>query len=345
MFRCAALLAFMLCRSVGAQESPLPLTVPTSQSESLHFRNLERVSIANSQIARARAVAHRYVIVTGAKVGQTTLRVWAGGKENVFHVRVIPPQLRERKLTFQGADGMLSIELEFLELDEATGSTLGIRWPESISFQGTATVLGTASVSGLNYSTVFSSAKGMLQSLVNEGWAKIIANPHLHVRLGEEGVFQAGGEIPVANAYESYGRSHRHVEWKPYGLTVKIRPQSADGFRISSDVVLEISELDGAQTTNGTPGLKKRRLETKIDSVEGETVVLSGLSRETSSETNEGIWGLRQIPILGVLFGATTVSSSRSEMLMAMTLSLKSKARSQERIESLYDRMGGEHGN
>ena len=151
-------------------------------------------------------------------------------------------------------------------MDGALSRHIGIRWPDAIHFSAGGSVLGDGTTTGLNYSASFSSAQGWLQHLIHEGWARILASPDLYVRLGEEASFHSGGELPVPTSSENYGRYQRHVEWKPFGITVTVRPRSGDWFHISSDIRVEISELNSSVSVEGIPSLTRRNLETKMNS-------------------------------------------------------------------------------
>ncbi|MEQ1843243.1 MAG: type II/III secretion system protein, partial [Verrucomicrobiales bacterium] len=91
----------------------------------------------------------------------------------------------------------------------------------------------------------------MIHHLAQTGDAKLIASPELFVREGEEATFHSGGEFPVSTSSENYGRFHRHVEWKPFGVHLKVRPQSFDGLHISSEINVEISELNAGLAVDG----------------------------------------------------------------------------------------------
>ena len=149
------------------------------------------------------------------------------------------------------------------------------------------------------------------------------------MRLGEEAVFHSGGEFPVATSTaENSGRNYRHIEWKGYGLTAKVLPQSVDRIHISSDINLEISELISSQNIEGIPALNRRSLKTKMSSLDGETVILSGLVKQNSKKEKEGVPFLSSIPLIGPLFFTkTSEGSEQTELLMAVTFSMTTKAK------------------
>ena len=312
---------------------PIELLIPVNGNHSVEIPGISHASVANGKIARVRSIAPDTVLITGVIAGETMLRVWDGAnRETAYLIRVVPPYLN-RKWGGKEHAPVVKVSLEFLELESATGQSLGIRWPESFSFSGNAALQGLTSLTGVNYAVVFTSAKSWMNFLVNEGWARILANPDLYVRMGEETSFHSGGELPVAATTESYGRSYRKIEWKEFGLSMKVRPQSADNFHISSDVHIEVSEVNGERMIDNVPSLTKRKLDTKMESEDGETVILSGLVRKKDSSSKEGLPFLAHIPLLGVLFASTTQEQAQTELLMAMTLSLRTKARNQQSLE------------
>ena len=181
--------------------------------------------------------------------------------------------------------------------------------------------------------------------MIRDGWAKLLATPELYVRMGEEAIFSSGGELPVASSSENYGRSVKHVEWKPYGLSVKVRPQSVDNLNIFSDLDIEISEVDASRALEGVPALSKRHLQTKMESRVGETVVLSGLLRQAASSERQALPVLGDIPLLGdLLFASRNQVHDETEIFMAVTFSISSREQQEgkrEGIHSRFSKLGG----
>lgn len=311
----------------------LRLVLGAGQNRSLHIPGITKAAIGSSKIARVRALPPDSLLVTALSAGTTTLQVWkSDGSEETHWIEVLPPALHESFHNPEG-QGVIQVALEFLELDSALSESLGIRWPEAVHFASAGALQGATQMSGLNYSASFQSAPAWIALLCRKGWARVLARPELYVRLGEEAQFHSGGEFPVPSSVESYGGYQRRVEWKPYGLTVKVRPQSGDRYLIRSDIRVEISEIDGAAAVNGIPAITRRQLDTKMESLEGETVILSGLVRQARAAGRESVPLLGDIPLLGdLLFSQTTESSRSTEILMAVTFSVSTAAKARERI-------------
>src|SRR5688572_28062418 len=116
-----------------------PITLPVSQSETIHLPGLKRAAVADAKIASVRAVPPDRLLVTAKKPGRTTVRAFAeGDREYEYVITVVaadldPPSSRE----------VVRVALEFLELDGALSRQVGFRWPEAIQF-ASAGSLGSA---------------------------------------------------------------------------------------------------------------------------------------------------------------------------------------------------------
>lgn len=330
---------FLLClTSALAQEN---ITLGIGESRTVNVPGLSRIAVGNGKILKARAVPPSQVLVTGLRAGQSSLHVW-GARERDLTVVVVPPDFVDRS-TAGAMGGVVRASLEFLEIDSSVSRSLGVRWPDAIHFSAAGSAGGQ--ISGLNYSAAFSSARGWIQQMIRDGWAKLLATPELYVRMGEEAIFSSGGELPVASSSENYGRSVKHVEWKPYGLSVKVRPQSVDNLNIFSDLDIEISEVDASRALEGVPALSKRHLQTKMESRVGETVVLSGLLRQAASSERQALPVLGDIPLLGdLLFASRNQVHDETEIFMAVTFSISSREQQEgkrEGIHSRFSKLGG----
>jgi pilus assembly protein CpaC len=307
-------------------------------SHTVEVPHLRRAAIANAKIARVRASGGNRLLIVGLRPGLTVLRAWdAAEREFRFAVEVLSPALDPSLQTSENRD-VIQVALEFLELDRTAGRNLGIHWPDAFQVDGGLQMQGAASMTGLNYSLGVQSSSGFLQLLVRNGWAKVLAHPDLYVRLGEEADFRSGGEFPVPSTQETYGRYQRYVEWKSYGLVVKVRPESGDRLHIRSDIHVEVSEPNPGGGIDGIPALNRRNLDTKMNSEDGETVILSGLVKQGTTHDEDGIPILSSIPLLGGLFSRRSESSEETEILIAVTFSFSTRARERGGIDDFRRR-------
>ena len=328
-----------LAKGNGADAIPLP--IPVGQSVVLKIPKLLQAAVANGKIVKVRARPPSELLITAMKPGVTSVRAWAeGGTELHYEVNVLPPDVSATLDPLLG-QSVVRITLEFIELDGSLTRNIGVHWPDSISLLGTGTWHSDPSMTGVNLTGSFATAKMWVDHLVSDGWARLLANPEIYVRMGEEATFHSGGELPVTSASESYGKTFRHVEWKPFGLTVKVRPKSADLAHIASDVKVEVSEVNRSQVVDGVPSLTRRKVETKMFSKDNQTVLLSGLRREIASQEKSAFPILGNVPIVGFFFTDSRGGSEETEILISITFSSAPQNTHREKTDAMVTRARG----
>jgi pilus assembly protein CpaC len=176
-----------------------------------------------------------------------------------------------------------------------------------------STFSGSGSLFGLD---ILSS----LDIAATDNLVTILAEPNLTALSGETASFLAGGEfpIPVAQALGTIA-----IEWKEFGVGLAFTPiVLADG-RISMRVRPEVSELsdDGAIELNGyvIPALSTRRAETTVELGSGQSFMIAGLLRNTSTNDINKAPFLGDVPILGALFRSTKFQHEETELVIVVT--------------------------
>jgi type IV pilus assembly protein PilQ len=82
-------------------------------------------------------------------------------------------------------------------------------------------------------------------------------------------------------------------------------------------ISLDVNVTD--DTAPSTTTIQKKAINTKMLVKSGDTVVIGGIYKETQSNDESGIPGLRQIPYLGWLFKAQEKNDQRTELLIFLT--------------------------
>jgi pilus assembly protein CpaC len=218
------------------------------------------------------------------------------------HLRISLPEDRKT---------LLSYDLKIIEISRGATAQLGIRWPDSLSTKG-AWSQATAETTSFHVATDF---EARLNLLMANGRAKILANPKLVCESGGSADFLAGGEIPVVIVTPET----RTVEWKTYGIILKLRPQMDQGNRIRTHITAEISTVDHGSGGSDVPGLLTRRVTTDFSTPPGGTVMLSGLVKNEMAKDVAKVPILGQIPILGELFKSRSFRENQSELAIFIT--------------------------
>ena len=153
-----------------------------------------------------------------------------------------------------------------------------------------------------------------------DGFVTTLAEPNLTALSGETASFLAGGEFPIPIS-QSLGSIS--IEYKQYGVGLAFTPiVLADG-RISMRVRPEVSELsnEGSVKTGDftVPALTTRRAETTVELGSGQSFMIAGLLRNSSSNDIEKAPFLGDLPILGALFRSTRFRRAETELVIVVT--------------------------
>jgi pilus assembly protein CpaC len=153
-----------------------------------------------------------------------------------------------------------------------------------------------------------------------DGFVTTLAEPNLTALSGETASFLAGGEFPIPIS-QSLGSIS--IEYKSYGVGLAFTPiVLADG-RISMRVRPEVSELsnEGSVKTGDftVPALTTRRAETTVELGSGQSFMIAGLLRNSSSNDIEKAPFLGDLPILGALFRSTRFRRAETELVIVVT--------------------------
>ena len=180
----------------------------------------------------------------------------------------------------------------------------------------------TTSVGG-RYFGSSGAVQGVIDALATAGLANVLARPNLTAISGETASFFSGGEYPLPVGFRD---GVIVFEYKKYGVLLDFVPTVVSPERITLTVRPEVSETSDneALVTVGTeiPVINVRRAETTVEVGDGESIVIAGLFRTGSNTVESGVPGLKDLPILGVLFRQGRVQAGDTELIVVVTARL-----------------------
>jgi pilus assembly protein CpaC len=225
-----------------------------------------------------------------------------------------------------GIKRMILSEVQFVEIRRQSTDRYGIKYPTDISGTATAGMTITKELFPGNFAQgdLTGNATGKAGFNIgfqnNDGYGRLLAQPKLVCASGEKAEFLAGGEVPIPlitnNTFS--------VEYKPYGVVVKLRPTADRNGNIQMEVEAEVSEVDisvAVATGSGVsiPGFRNRKVKTNVTVRHGETIVLSGVFSHDEQKSVSKIPGLGHIPIIGELFKNRAFDSNKRELVIFVT--------------------------
>lgn len=194
------------------------------------------------------------------------------------------------------------------------------------SQKGVVGMGGTGAVLSPNVTGMFratsgrASLMGFLDVLKQNGLVKVLAEPTLICRSGENAEFLAGGEIPIP---VPQGLGTVAIEFKKYGVTLGFTPTVVSDKLISMRVSPEVSELDYANVIeiNGftIPAISTRRAATTVELADGQSFAVAGLLRDEVRESIRKYPVLGDLPLLGTLFRSSNWQKNETELVIIVT--------------------------
>ncbi len=218
-------------------------------------------------------------------------------------IRRILPAIELRLGSVEPETPTVAFHVYLLELRKQRFQALGMRWPSPLQ-----AALSVTTQSGIQGAANLDFA---LDALEGRGEARILSRPQLAVRVPGEAELFSGGELPIRRDT----RSVSELSWKTFGLLLKLKAESQKGERIRLEIQTEVSQLDSQISSADIPGLRSNRMKTQIEARLGTPLFLSGLLQDSHRKQARGLPLLREIPILGALFGSSDYLEERSELV------------------------------
>lgn len=187
-------------------------------------------------------------------------------------------------------------------------------------------------VGGLN-------ASGVLRVLSSSSDVTILSRPVVLAQNNQEARILVGSQRPFIQLFRSLPTDaairDQVVQFRDVGTQLTIRPTiNPDGY-VALQVLQEVSSAT-AEVQFGAPVITTREAETQLLVRDGRTVVLGGLVDRQQQVSKSGVPILKDIPLLGGLFGSTNRSSVHTELFLFLTPHV---LRSDEEVEDMTERV------
>ena len=157
-----------------------------------------------------------------------------------------------------------------------------------------------------------------LSAAEKEGNVKIISRPSVVTLNNVESTIEAARIIRVRTGAATVGEAGSIREVRA-GINLKVTPQvSADGF-VLLNIYVKSSTLDFGAVVDLIPAENSREAKANVLVRDGETVVIGGILKDTSSNGTAGVPYLKEIPILGWLFKNMSWQKDFEELVVFIT--------------------------
>ncbi len=168
----------------------------------------------------------------------------------------------------------------------------------------------------------------LLTAAASSGRLNVIASPHILALDNKEAKIEIADEVPVATAITqpiattgTTVNATSQVQFKLAGTILTVTPHINDKKQVTLKLVQEVSDIGKTYPIGGQDyqGFTTRKATTTAIVQDGHTLVLGGIINETKQTTHNGIPFLSDLPVLGYLFGSTTNTHTRKELILMVT--------------------------
>ncbi len=211
-------------------------------------------------------------------------------------------------------------------------------------------------IQGLSYA-LFNSAgdlRSLLRALADKTDVNILSAPNILALDNHEAVIEAGDDVPTLSGTTTTtgGTVTQSVEYRNAGIILKVKPYINDSGLVRLEVNQEVSQVFN-ETTGGinSPRFTTRKANTNLVARDGQTILIGGLMQTTRERTRTGVPLLKDLPVLGYLFGSRTYKTEKKELLIAITPHvIKSQQQADQlthefmnKVKSLREMLASEH--
>lgn len=230
--------------------------------------------------------------------------------------------LQAENLLTVGGGRQILIDVQFVEMRKSGLQRLGVKYPDSIGISGQGTLTGEVPIQPAGGTKVtlqilspWQAGSVTLNLLFSTGYARLLAQPKLVCGSGKAAEFLVGGEVPIV----SITQNAISIDWKEYGIKLKVKPIADSLGNIQSEIFAEVSEPDRSVAVQNIPGFRVRKFKTDVSVKDGASIVLSGLFSNTEEKSVSKLPLLGHIPILGELFKSREFQERKTTLVVFVT--------------------------
>jgi general secretion pathway protein D len=300
---------------------------------------------------------------TNAIIVTTTPRQWSDIEATIKQLDKMPRQVL--------------IEVLVAEIALTDDTRLGLDWalktgsfrlgqqaispspPESFSLAPAVGRLVPLAGGGL---TAFAFASGeffaILNTLASENRVNVVSNPHVLTSENKKAVINVSRSVPIITGQQTStvsqpgsrpgggtsteiieGGVNQTVEYRDAGVVLTVTPRIGERGTVALDVKQEVNSVGVNRPPTNSPEFIKREAETSVVLLNNQTLVLGGLIQDTLTTDDRGIPLLKDIPIVGYLFGFKEKRLEKTELLLLITPRVVGTALDAARITEEMRRM------
>jgi general secretion pathway protein D len=281
-------------------------------------------------------------IAVAASSPTTALRIIADELNNALVIQASPQEFAEIERTLNELDVLRRQVLVDAQVYE-------IALDDSLAFGVTAALQNRGTLANPQTTASFSAGTGggapalaaqtfafigrtrelvmFLNASENRSRVKTLSAPSVLVSDNGTAQFEVGTQVPIPTSssispVQSGGTNlfAQTISYQQTGVILQVRPQINESGNVTMDISQEISSA-GANTVSAivAPVIGKSAVTSSVIVQDGQTIAIGGFIRENTDLERNRIPLVGRIPVMGVLFGNTSNSKTRTELIVLIT--------------------------
>lgn len=270
-------------------------------------------------------------------IKQTASIVVSGTEVDINHVRDFLQMVDRRP-------GQVLIEARIVEVNKSDSLQLGVSWQATRLEMG-RDVMGNPGVLdgsfavnlpmtsesggtlGFGYVTSQDTLDMRISALEQKGRARTVSSPNIQVMENQRAVISEGEEFLVPksdnstmiNTGELDPRKKPIPETYSAVLELAVKPRIINSSEIALSLEVKREKFDYTKDIKGYPPKISKSARTDLLVASGKTIVIGGITTESTLKSQSAVPLLSRIPILGWLFKGKSKNEAQSELMIFLT--------------------------
>ncbi len=244
--------------------------------------------------------------------------------EKTLIVEDVAPYLDRVERLLQNIDvppKQVLIEARIMEVRLNDGTKLGIDWSYFFNHSDTEGLLSSFGFAapgdqGLFFQSLGKNFEVFLDALQSRTTVNTLATPKLLALDNREAKIIVGEKLGYFVATSTNTATVQSVEFLETGTQLRITPHIMDDGNILMEIHPEVS--DGI-VQGGLPSETTTEVTTHMIAQDGDTLFIGGLIRDRKEDTRDQVPALGCLPLVGVLFGKSTNTTQKTEIIVLIT--------------------------
>ena len=217
------------------------------------------------------------------------------------------------------------LDTEVLEVTESGAKALGLNYNQSTT-EPIAHIFDAQAAALSSIPSSVAAGSLAIQSdiflLVSKGQARVLASPKILTEDGVSASILTGDSLPIRVTtpvgFNGATAVSSQVEYINVGVNLQILPHVTTNGGVGADIYSVVSSVTGFSSSND-PQISTRQAQTRVDLLEGQTLVIGGLLQQRDIRNLQKIPILGDLPLVGALFRFYTETRQDTNLIITIT--------------------------